>query len=124
MAQSLYIFLDGYSPKPRHRLTNLNSNHANDDAFVKEDERVMTSFEIVRMILDVSFTLAAILKQHLTTNGVESGPLIIASRRSQLMFALDHLPGHYARLPKYLQILLTTESTDTILTTTEEHNHD
>jgi hypothetical protein len=40
------------------------------------------------------------------------------------MFALDHLPGHYARLPKYLQILLTTESTDTILTTTEEHNHD
>lgn len=51
----------------------------------------MARFKIVRMIFDVALTLTAIFKKHLAANSMEGGPLLVATRRSQFMFALDHV---------------------------------
>lgn len=52
---------------------------------------MIAGFKIVGMILDVTFCLAAIFKKHLAANDMERAPLLVATRRSEFMFGLDHL---------------------------------
>ena len=87
MSLALQIFPNCHPPQPRDSFTNLNSDHANHIAFIKQDERMMTSFEIVGMVLDVGVKLPAVLKQHLATDVVQRTPLLLVRRRSQFMLA-------------------------------------
>ena len=91
MAQSLQIFSDGDSPKPRHRLCNVYSDYANNDTSVKKHQRVIAGLGIVGMIFDVSLRLPAIFKQHFAANGMKSKPLVAAQRCSQFIFSIAHL---------------------------------
>lgn len=88
VARTLHVFPDRNPSKPRDRSFHVYSDHTDNDILVDEDERMMTSFEIVRMVIVVGFKLAAILKQNRAPNSVESVPLFEGHRWSQFMF--DH----------------------------------
>ena len=62
MTAPLKVFVNRNSPKPRHCVINVNSDDANDDAFMKEYQRMIARFEIVGMVFDVDFRLATVLK--------------------------------------------------------------
>lgn len=52
---------------------------------------MVARFEIVRMIFDVGFALAAILKEHLAANVMKRTPLFVVVRRLQFVLSFDHL---------------------------------
>ncbi len=88
VARTLHVFSDRDSSKPRDRSFDVYSDHADHDFLVDEDERMMTSFEIVGMIIVVDFKFATVLKQDFAPNSVERLPLFDGHRWSQFMF--DH----------------------------------
>jgi hypothetical protein len=96
MAQSLYVLPDGQSPKPCHRFTYIYSDYANDEVFVNEDQRMIATLEIIRMVFDVGFSLTTIFEKYCAANVVEGTPLFIAAWRSQFMFDLRHLRSRWS----------------------------
>ena len=94
MPQSLQIFANSDPTQPPDRVSNVQSHHANNLSFVQKHERMIAGPGIVRMILDVTLTLAAILEKHPPANRVKRTQLRIADRSSQFMFELNKLKRH------------------------------
>ena len=90
MTQSLQVFSDRDSPQPCYCSVNIHSHDAYNDAFIKKDEWMIARFRIVRVVFDVSFSLAPILKKNLAANIMEGTPLVITARCSQFIFLLNH----------------------------------
>lgn len=96
MACALQIVANSDLPKPRHRATDLYANHANDDAAMKKNERVVAGFGVVGLVLDVRFRFAAILEQHLAANTMKCTPLFGALRCSQFVLKPSHAYNVYS----------------------------
>ena len=91
MTAPLQVFSNSDSPKPCDGFGNVNSYHADDDVFVKKDERMVAGVRVIGMVFVVRFRLAAILKKHLAANGVESAPFIVVGRCAKLIFGVHHI---------------------------------
>jgi len=87
MTSPLQVLSNCDSAKPGDGFGNVNSHHADDDVFVKKDERMIAGFRVVGMVFVVRFRLAAILEKHLAANGVESAPFVVVMRGSQCIIA-------------------------------------
>lgn len=86
MADSLQILTYRHSAQPRHRFNNIQSQHTNNFPFINQKERMIAGCGIVRMILNITLALSAILKQHLAPYRMKRAPLLLIPRTPQFVF--------------------------------------
>lgn len=77
MTRPLQVLSHGNPPKPGYATMYVNSNHSDWRASVKQDQWVVVLFKFIGMVLIVHTKAAAVLKEHLTANGVVDLPLLL-----------------------------------------------
>ena len=82
MALVLEILTNRDSPEPRNAAGNIYAKNADHIIAKNENQRMIPRKRVVGVVLNISFTLPAILKQHLAPDPMKRSPLFCVPRCS------------------------------------------